>query len=137
MQLTRFDRWLRKRFIYETHIYTLSPPAGVPRGVRSVPLPDQPGRRFNHLFVARDERLADSFIARLKADNQMFATRVVNRKTWLAPLIAPEGKSFTWKCIWIVTAGSGGLLVSRGVKALWDNPEVQRNLIDALEVLKG
>ncbi len=25
MQLTRFDRWLREKFVYETHIQTLRP----------------------------------------------------------------------------------------------------------------
>ena len=60
MQLTRFDRWLREKFVYETHIQTLRPPESVPAGIRIVELPDAPGKRFKHLFVARNSRGQDT-----------------------------------------------------------------------------
>ena len=52
MQLTRFDRWLREKFVYETHIQTLRSPDSIPAGMRAEELPDAPGRRYKHLFVA-------------------------------------------------------------------------------------
>jgi hypothetical protein len=137
MQLTRFDRWLRKRFVYETHIYTMRHPGEVPRGITEKPLPPQQGRRFDYFFVSRDEAAANAFIASLKAHSQMFATRVEDRKEWYTPIIAPEGKSFTWKCVWIVVGFTGAITVGRTIKGFLSNPEVQKNLLDALNVFKG
>ena len=59
MQLTRFDRWLREKFVYETHIQTLRPPETVPAGMRVVELPDVPGKRYKHLFVTGSSKVAD------------------------------------------------------------------------------
>jgi hypothetical protein len=44
MQLTRLDRWLRERYVYETHVYTLRLPETVPAGVIAEELPESPGR---------------------------------------------------------------------------------------------
>jgi len=137
MQLTRFDQWLRRRFVHETHIYTLSDPGEVPRGICRQALPDKPGRRYNHLFVVRDEHAADRFITALKSNNQMFTTRVLDRKTWLTRIVAPAGKSFTWKCVWIVVGGIGAVSVVRYLMGLWADPEIRRNILDAIEIMKG
>ena len=40
MQLTRLDRYLRSRFVYETHIYTLRLPASIPAGTIAEELPE-------------------------------------------------------------------------------------------------
>ena len=65
MQLTRFDRWLLEEFVHETHIYTLSPPASLPRGVREVPVPEVDGRRYNHHLIATNPRAAHSLADRV------------------------------------------------------------------------
>jgi hypothetical protein len=137
MQLTRFDQWLRRRFVHETHIYTLSDPGEVPRGVCRKPLPENPGRRFNHWFVVRNEKTAEQFITMLKSNNQMYNTRVYDRKGLLASVVAPAGKSFTWKCVWMVVGGIGATSVVRYVMGLWSDPEIQENLKGALEILKS
>jgi len=138
MQLTKLDRWLREKFVLETHIYTMRPPSRPPAAVRYEELPDKPGRRFKHLFVLRSNKDVDNFIARLKADSQMFTTRVVNRKDWYVPYLAPENnKSVTW---WVV--GKIVLVWSLiGIGWLgfhfWDNPETRANIMDSLRIFKG
>jgi hypothetical protein len=99
MQLTRFDRWLREKFVYETHIYTLRPPQSLPPQIRAEDLPDEPGKRFKHRFITSNSRAADELIQLLKSNSQMFSTQIVDRHRWYTPIIAPQGKSFTWSLI--------------------------------------
>lgn len=137
MQLTRFDRWLRERFVYETHIKTLRAPESVPKGIRAKQLPDIPGVRFKHLFIARNTKLADAFIAYLRDSNLMFFTSVVDRKAWFVPWIAPKDKSLTWILIWIVLATTSTFYATRYLVGLFSQPEVRKMLSEALEVLKS
>lgn len=137
MQLTRLDRWLRERFVYETHIYTMRPPEEVPRGIRGEDLPEGQGRRFKHRYVARKPEMAVSMIESLKAHNMMFTTRVVDRSAWYVPLIAPKDKSITYWAVWTVISAVGIFSAVTGLRALWAQPEIRENVIDALKVLQG
>jgi hypothetical protein len=96
MQLTRFDRWLREKFVYELHIQTLRPPEYVPEGIRAIELPEAPGKRYKHLFIAASSKAADELIRQLKENNQMYTAQVVDREAWYVPFIAPKEKSVTW-----------------------------------------
>ena len=137
MQLTRIDRWLLEEFVHETHIYTLSAPSSIPRGIREVPLPDTPGRRFQHHFVATNGKKADALVAVLREGGQMFSTQVVDRKAWYVPIIGRRGVSFTWMVVWIISACSGLLTAASYLHRLSMNPEFRKNLSDAIEVFKG
>ncbi len=137
MQLTRFDRWLREKFVYETHIQTLRPPETVPSGVRVVEMPDLPGKRYKHLFVARSSRLADELIHYLKENGQMYTTQVVDRNDWFVPFIAPKGKSVTWwiiSTILILISLVSALLY---LKTFVEDPEFRKNFMEALDLLKS
>ena len=137
MQLTRFDRWLLEKFVHEIHVYSLRPPEAIPGGIRAEDLPDAPGRKYKHRYIARSSAAADALIAEFKAHNQMFTTRIVDRKGYHIHLIAPEGKSVTWWLAWVLVAGIFIFIVTNALRALWSSPEFQRNFWDALEVLKG
>jgi hypothetical protein len=137
MQLTRFDRWLRKRFVYETHIYTMRPPEEIPAGIIAEELPDTPGRRFRHRFIARKPELADQVISFLKGNNMMFTTRVVDRSAWYVPLIAPKGKSLTYWLAWSIITTVAVFGIASGLRKLWAMPGIRDNVIDAMNVLKG
>lgn len=137
MQLTRFDRWLREKFVYETHIHTLRPPVSLPAGIRVVQMPDIPGRRYKHLFVARTTKQANQLIRVLKEESQMYTTQVQDRKAWYIPYIAPKGKSVTWRVISIILICISIFTALLYVRDLMDNPTFQENLQDAIKVLKG
>jgi hypothetical protein len=137
MQLTRLDRWLRERYVYETHIYTLRLPESIPSGIIAEELPESPGRKFRHRFVLRSDRAVAALIEQLRDGNQMFTTRVVDREAWYVPLIAPNGKSITWWFIWLgLTIVVVFTLVHLG-RTAWANPELRKNVMEALEILKG
>jgi hypothetical protein len=137
MQLTRFDRWLLEEFVHETHIYTLSAPASVPPGIKELPKPDAPGTRFQHHFVAKKSQPAEALIGILKDNGQMFSTQVIDRRAWYVPIIAPHGKSITWRAIWIIVTIVSLLSLSAYLKQFLANPELRQNVIDAIKTLRG
>ena len=137
MQLTRFDRWLREKYVHEIHVYSLRPAEHVPPGIRAEDLPEKPGRKFKHRYIARSSKAADFLISDLKANNQMFTTRIVHRRGWFIHLVAPEGKSVTWWLAWVVVAGIGLFVITNAVRSLWSDPEFQKNFWESIEILKG
>lgn len=137
MQLTRLDRWLREKFVHETHVYTLRLPEKVPAGVLIENLPDIPGRRFKHRFIARKGAAVEALISTLKENNQMFTTRVVDRHAWYVPIVAPKDRSITWWLIWLLLSAGGGLGLAHLGRTLWANDELRRNILEALDILKG
>ena len=138
MQLTRFDRWLREKFVHEIHVYSLRPPEIVPRGVRSEDLPEAAGRTYRHRYIARSSKAADALIGSFKEHNQMFTTRVVDRKGWYIPLVAPkDNKSVTWWCAWVMVSAMAAFVATNAVRALWSNPKFRENFAEALEIMQG
>ncbi|WP_035606652.1 hypothetical protein [Haloferula sp. BvORR071] len=137
MQLTRLDRYLRERFVYETHIYTLRLPASIPAGAIAEELPDSPGRKFRHRFILRSDKAVSALISELRDGNQMFTTRVVDREAWYVPLIAPNGKSVTWWLIWasLAIVATFGLVYLGNM--LWANEELRKNAAEALKLFKN
>jgi hypothetical protein len=137
MQLTRFDRWLREKFVYELHIQTLRPPETVPEGIRAIDLPEAPGKRYKHLFIAASSKAADELIRQLKENNQMYTAQVVDREAWYVPFIAPKEKSVTW---WLFSTAVIIISVFFALvylKGLVEDPEFRKNFMDALKLLKS
>lgn len=138
MQLTKLDRWLKERFIYETHIFTLRlPEEGLPRGVRIVDVDSNKSGDYRHKLVIKDNALADKVLTILKENQLMYATHVVEGKHWYNERIAPQGKSFTYRwilrvitCILICVAAWGGFI-------LLSNPELIATFKDTMEEIKG
>ncbi|NNC88143.1 MAG: hypothetical protein HKN82_06745 [Akkermansiaceae bacterium] len=135
MQLTKLDRWIRERFIYRTHIYTMRlPDIGVPAGVRIEELEESPTRRYRFRLVANADRDVESLLESLRDANQMFATRIVESNPWYKAIIAPEGKSFCFRVFWwgLTVLGVMSLITAGGV-VLAD--EARRGqIIDALNL---
>src|SRR5215217_7068008 len=127
MQLTRFDRWLREKFVYETHIQTLRPPETVPAGIRVVDVPDVPGKRYKHLFVASSSKVADELISHLRENSQMYTTQVVDREAWYVPFIAPKDRSVTWWLFSMVVITTCVFFALLYVKGLVEDPEFRQN----------
>ncbi|MEX1114675.1 MAG: hypothetical protein WEB53_05465 [Akkermansiaceae bacterium] len=137
MQLTRFDRWLREKYVYETHIHTLRPPETMPPGIRTVELPEVPGKRYKHLFVAKSSNAADALITMLKENSQMYTTQIVDSDAWYAPFIAPKDKSPSW---WLFSAAFFTIctfMVLFYIKGLVENPEFRKNFMETIEIMKG
>lgn len=137
MQLTRFDRWLREKFVYETHIQTLRLPKSLPKGVRNVEIPEVPGKRYKYLFVARSSKAADELIRHLKENNQMYTTRIEDRDAWFVPFIAPKEKSVTWWLVSVVLISTSAFFALLRLKDFVQDPEFRKNFTEAVEIMKG
>ena len=137
MQLTRLDRYLRSRFGYETHIYTLRLPASIPAGTIAEELPESPGRKFKHRFILRSDKAVQELIEELRSANQMFTTRVVDREAWYVPLLAPNGKSVTWWLVWACFTAMGVFGLIHVAKIAWANEELRKNVSEAMKILQG
>jgi hypothetical protein len=137
MQLTRFDRWLREKFVYETHIHTLRPPESLPAGIREVEIPDIPGKRYKHLFVAGSSRQADALISRLKENGQMYTTQIVDRESWYVPFIAPKDKSVSWWLISVVVITVSSFFALLYLKGFVEDPEFRKNFMESLKLFKS
>jgi hypothetical protein len=137
MQLTKFDRWLREKFVYELHIQTLRPAESIPKGVRAVDLPEAPGRRYKHLYIASSSKAADELIHQLKENSQMYNTQVVDRDAWYVPFIAPKEKSVSWWLISVVIISTFVFFVLLYIKGLVEDPEFRKNFMEAIDIMKG
>lgn len=137
MQLTRFDRWLREKFVYELHIQTLRPPESIPAGIRAIDLPEAPGRRYRHLYIASSSKAADELIRLLKENSQMYATEVVDREAWYVPFIAPKDKSVSWWLISMAIISISTFFALLYIKGFVEDPEFRKNFMDALKTMKG
>jgi hypothetical protein len=137
MQLTRFDRWLKDKFVYQIQILTLRACENVPKGVKETELPEKPGRRFKFLYTTGNSSAADRLLTELKEGNQMFSTKVVDREAWWVQFIAPEGKSATWYVASVFA--TMGLLTPLviWVRGLLQSPEFMKNLEEAKKILEG
>ena len=136
MQLTHFDRWLRQKFVYQTHIHTLRVPASIPAGIRALP-PEHAANRYPFHFVATSDKAADAMIRQLKADGQMYTTRIVNRNAWFVPLLAPKEKSITWWLFSMVLFLAFAAYCLLGLKSLVEDPVFRQNFLDSLRIIKG
>jgi hypothetical protein len=137
MQLTRFDRWLREKYVYQTHIQTLRPPETIPAGIHAEELPDIPGKRYKHLFIANSSKAADELIRQLKENSQMYTTQIVDRDAWYVPFIAPKDKSLTWWLFSVFFISVAAFFVLLYLKGLVQDPEFRKNFMEALKLFRS
>lgn len=108
MQQTKFDRWLKERFVRETHVFCLSEPPWVPPRVVLEPMEVNLRNRFRYRMVIRSRRHLDQALAALKDQNQTFATRVESRAVWYRRFLDdPRGGSVTFRLLWIALVAGG------------------------------
>ncbi len=137
MQLTRIDRWLKEKFVYEIQILTLRQAEETPRGVREMELPEKVGRRFKFLYTTNKADSAETLLKHLRENNQMFTTKVVDKDAWWVQFVAPEGKSPTWYLVSVFLLMASLTPVVVWVRGLIQSPAFMDNMKEALELLKG
>ena len=138
MQITQFDRWLRERLIYRTHIYTMRlPESGVPSQVLVEELEQSPSRRYRYRLIVNAKRDVEALLDALRKGNQMFATRIVETNPWYKPIIAPKGKSFLFRMFWWGVAVVSVLTVLILGYMVLSNEELKAELIDSFNLFKN
>ena len=138
MRLTQIDRWLRERFIYQTHVYTRRlPESGLPSQVTIEELEESPSRRYRYRLIVRAKRDLESLLTALRSGNQMFATRIVETDPWYRPIIAPKGKSFFFRTFWwMVITGMVAVGMGLGYR-IHSDEELRGEIMKSLETLRG
>lgn len=137
MQLTQFDRWLREKFIYRTHIYTMRlPESGVPSQVLIEELEESPTRRYRYRLIVNARRDLEILLAVLRKGNQMFATRIVEGNPWYKSIIAPEGKSFFFRLFWWAVVIVVAFTVLILGYAVITNEGLKTEIIESLDLLR-
>ena len=138
MQLTQIDRWLRERFIYETHVYTMRlPESGLSNQITIEELEASPSRRYRYRLIVNAKRDLESLLQALRSGNQMFATRIVETDPWYRPIIAPKGKSFFFRTFWwFVFAGLITVVLGMGYRISSDD-ELKDEIMKSVETLRG
>ena len=138
MQPTKLDRWLKERFIYETHIFTLRlPERELPAGVRVEDIEQNKGGDYRHRIMIKDNEIAENVTRILKEDHIMHATHIVEGKNWYNQRIAPEGKSFTYTWISRFFSMIIACAVIYGVFKLAQNDSLRSAIMDTIEELKS
>jgi hypothetical protein len=138
MQLTKLDRWLKERFIYETHILTLRLPEDeLPSGVELQNVEQSKGGDYRYRLIVKDNHIADKMVELLKKNHIMHAVHVVEGDNWYNQRIAPEGKSFTYR--WIFRFITMVMLCAGayGVFKLSQNEDLRATIMGAIEDLKS
>ena len=138
MQLTKLDRWLKERFIYETHIFTLRlPEEKLPSGVSSEDLEQNKGGDYRHRIKIKDNEIAQKVINMLKEAHIMHSVHVVEGNNWYNKRIAPEGKSFTYMWVFRFFALILACAGAYGVYLLSQNEELVSTINDTIDELKS
>jgi hypothetical protein len=102
-----------------------------------VEIPDIPGKRYKHLYVASSSKLADQLIAQLRENSQMYTTQIVDRDAWFVPLIAPKDKSVTWWLFSVVLISVASFFALPYLKSLVEDPEFRKNFLEAMKLFRG
>ena len=103
MQQTRLDRWLKEKFVMETHVLSLSAPPWIPPGTKLESLEVGIKNRFRYKMVIRKRSDLEKALQSLSDANQTFVTRIESRKVWCRSLFDdPLGRSFTFRVLGLV-----------------------------------
>lgn len=137
MQLTKFDRWLRERFVYQTHIQTMRAAEKKARGVKYESIPEAPGKRYRHLYICKNNKQAHEMVRILKEENLTFSTSVVDSKAWYVKWIAPEDASLTWRIISILCIATCVYFAGTYAYNLLSRPSVQKMLRESWETIQS
>ena len=130
--LTPVDHWLREKFIFQTHIYTLRLPDKLPPGVSVRELPVSPSNKFRYRMVTSSNATTDKLVKKLGEAGLMFKTHVVERKTPLKPLICPKGGSVLLSVFWMFSLFGLTIGVMKMYGKLTSDPVFMENFKEAL-----
>lgn len=132
--LTPVDHWLRERFLFQTHIYTLRLPDQLPRGTKVRQLPESPSNRFRYRLITNSNKVTDKLVEKLGESGMMFKTQVVEKKTPLKRFICPKGGSVLLSIFWIISLMGLSYGSVRMFKAITSDEVLMENLRGAVEI---
>ena len=84
--------------------------------------------------MANEDHDVDVVLRTLKEANQMFATRIVEVNPWYRKIIAPKGKSFFFRLVWMgIAMLAVAAIMAMGIRIMMDEVLLQQ-LKETLEL---
>ncbi len=121
MQQTKFDRWLREKYAYITHVYSNTKPEVIPGGVHLVEVNRRDGAPYRYIYSSRNKGVIERLVHRLERENITFTSRVEDLDVWYGSLINNPKKSFSYRLFWIAClVGIGVFALSPAPLRIWE-----------------
>lgn len=101
MQQTNLDRFLRKKYVYVTYVYTNSLPHTVPYGVTVDETQKELGGMYLYRFTAPTDKHLNELTARLEVENITYTSRIADHAGVSNKMFNNENSSFTMQLAWL------------------------------------
>lgn len=88
--MTRFDRWLREKLIYQTHIYCNRLPEDVPRDVRVEKTEDSSERKYRYRLIPKNETVVNKLMEIFRSMDEFVSPQIVEIHPWYRGLLIPK-----------------------------------------------
>lgn len=139
MQLTKFDHWLKQKFVYQTHVFTLRlPEQPLSREVFVEEIDVKKRGDFRYKLTIQDNKKAEEVMELLKNEHIMHTTRIIDKKSRFNRFIMPPGgKSFTFQLIGRIVVFTFICSLGYGVYRISKNETAMSLIRSSIEELKG
>lgn len=122
MQQTNIDRWLRKKFLFITSMYTNTLPDELPSGLDITEAGEETGARYRYKLTTRNEQVIEEAAECFRMQNITYTSRVSDRKVWFSKCLTNRQKSVTFQGIWLlITIGVVAFILSGIPVMVWQS----------------
>lgn len=102
MQQTSIDRFLRKKYVYVTYVYTNTLPRALPYGVTVDETTAEMGSMYLYRLTAVTDAQLNELTARLEVENITYTSRIADQKGVSDKMFNNSHRSFTMQIAWLI-----------------------------------
>ena len=102
MQQTNLDRWLRKKYVYTTHVYCNTLPRALPDDVVVDETTEEAGGMYLYRLLVPNDAALNELTARLEVENITYTSRVADETAASGKFFNNPNKSFTMQLAWLI-----------------------------------
>jgi hypothetical protein len=126
MQQTSIDTWIRRKYVYVTHVYANTLPRTIPSGVKVEETTPEMGGMYLYRFTAHTDRELNELTAHLEVANITYTSRVDDEKGTANKLFNNPNRSFTMQIAWVIVIISILAILFSGLPVhLWKTLSVE------------
>jgi len=102
MQQTNIDRFLRKKYVYVTYVYTNTLPKALPYGVTVDETTAEMGSMYLYRMTAVTDEQLNELAARLEVENITYTSRIADQAGMKDKMFNDSNRSFTMQIAWLI-----------------------------------